>query len=550
MVNRQHTRILILGGGFGGVYTAMTLERLLKRDPSVEIRLVSKENYLVFQPLLPEVISGSIGILDTITSIRRLCPNTSLYNREVISIDLKNKIVTTSSGFRPRPYQLEYDHLVIALGKITSFIGQPGIQEHALPFKYLGDALVLRNHIIHALEEADIETDPDLRRAVLSFVVAGGGFSGVEVVAEMNDFVHACARSFRNINPEEIRVVLLHAGPLILPELPEDLARFAQRLLQRRGVEIHLNTRLAGATAEYALLDGGKKIPTKTLVSTVPSAPNPLVTALPCKKENGRIVVNKYLEVPEYPGVWAVGDCAWIPDPKASLPCPPTAQHAIREARCLAKNIVATMRGHPKQAFAYRALGKLGALGHRSAVAEILGVKLSGMVAWLLWRAIYLMKMPGLDRKIRVATDWFLDLILPPDIVQIKTEKSGGIGREHFEPGEVIFRQGDRGDRLYIIVDGEVEIVKEEIGKGEITLARRGPGDCFGEMALVSDTPRTATVRSRTSLNVLTMHREAFHALFVHLPPLRKLFQQLIEQRIHVPVQFKGEHHAETGQDL
>ena len=172
-------------------------------------------------------------------------------------------------------------------------------------------------------------------------------------------------------------------------------------MLQQRGVEIHLNTRLAGATAEYALLDGGKKIPTKTLVSTVPSAPNPVVTALPCKKENGQIVVNEFLEVPGYPGVWAVGDCAWIPDPKAGLPCPPTAQHAIREARCLAKNLVATMRGHPKEAFAYRALGKLGALGHRSAVAEILGVKLSGMVAWLLWRAIYLMKMPGLDRKIR-----------------------------------------------------------------------------------------------------------------------------------------------------
>ena len=550
MVNRPHTRILILGGGFGGVYTAMTLERLLKRDPSAEIGLVSKENYLVFQPMLPEVISGSIGILDTITPIRRLCPNTNLYNREVISIDLKNKIVTTSSGFHPRPYQLKYDHLVIALGNITSFVGQPGIQEHALPFKYLGDALVLRNHIIHALEEADIETDPELRRAMLTFVVAGGGFSGVESVAELNDYVRAGARSFRNVNPEEIRVVLLHAGPLILPELPEDLARFAQRVLQRRGVEIRLNTRLAGATAEYALLDGRERIPTKTLVSTVPSCPNPLVAALPCKKESGRIAVNEHLEVPDYAGVWAVGDCAWVPDRKTGHPCPPTAQHAIREARCLAKNIVATMRGHPKHAFAYRAIGKLGALGRRSAVAEILGVKLSGVVPWLLWRTIYLMKMPGLDRKIRVATDWFLDLILPPDIVQIKTEKSGGMGREHFEPGEVIFRQGDRGDRLYIIVDGEVEIVKEELGKGEVTLRRLGPGDCFGEMALVIDTPRTATVRSRTSLNVLTMHREAFHALFVHLPPLRKLFQQLIEQRIHGPAQLKGEHHAETGQDL
>jgi NADH dehydrogenase len=537
MANPQRKRILILGGGFGGVYTAMTLEKLLKHDPGVEIGLVSKENYLVFQPMLPEVISGSIGILDTITPIRRLCPNTNLYNREVESIDSRNKLVTTSSGFRPRPYQLEYDHLVIALGNITSFAGQPGLEEHALPFKYLGDALVLRNHIIHALEEADIETDPEMRRALLTFVVAGGGLSGVEAVAELNDFVRAGVRSFRNIDPEEIRVVLLHRGSLILPELPEGLAQFAQRILQRRGVVLRLNTHLVGATAEYALLNGGEKIPTKTLVSTVPAAPNPLVAALPFKKEKGRIVVNEYMEVPDSPGVWAVGDCAWVLDQKTGKPCPPTAQHAIREANRLAQNIVATLRGQPKRAFAFQTLGKLGALGHRSAVAEILGVKLSGFVAWFIWRTIYLMKMPGLDRKFRVAADWTLDLFLPPDIVQIKTEKSAGISREHFEPRETIFRQGDRGDRLYVIVDGEVEVVKEEPGEEETLIARLGPGECFGEIALVSDRPRGATVRSRTSLNVLTVDREAFHALFAHLPPLRRLFEQLIEQRLQRLVQ-------------
>ena len=533
-MNEKSTRVLIIGGGFGGVYTAMMLEKLLKKDPSVEVGLVSKENYLVFQPMLPEVISESIGILDTITPIRRLCPNTNLYTREVESIDLRNKTVTTSAGFRPQPYQLEYDHLVIAVGNITSFAGQPGLAEHALAFKYLGDGLVLRNHVIHALEEADIESDPELRRALLTFVVAGGGFSGVEAVAELNDFVRSGARSFRHVNPAEIHIVLLHLGPLILPELPENLARFAQRLLQRRGVDIRLDTRLVGATAAYALLNEGEKIPTRTLVSTVPGAPNPLVAALPCKKERGRIVVNQYLEVPDCPGVWAVGDCAWVIDHKTGQPCPPTAQHAIREAKCLAKNLVATLRGEPKRPFAFKALGKLAALGHRSAVADVLGVKLSGFFAWLLWRAIYLMKMPGLDRKLRVATDWFLDLVLPPDIVQLKTEKTPGFGREHFEPNETIFRQGDRGDRLYIVVDGEVEIVKEQPGKGAQELARLGSGECFGEMALVSDDPRMATARSVTSVNLLTVDRNGFHALFVHLPPLRRVFQQFIDQR-HQP---------------
>ncbi|MCZ6549733.1 MAG: FAD-dependent oxidoreductase [Deltaproteobacteria bacterium] len=538
MADNSHTKILILGGGFGGVYTAMALEKLLKKDAGVEIALINKDNYLVFQPMLPEIISGSIGILDTITPIRRLCPGTNFYTREVESIDLKKRLVTTSSGIRPRPSYLEYDHLVIALGNVTSFTGDSGLSEHALPFKYLGDALVLRNHIIHAMEEADIERDPEFRQSLLTFVVAGGGFSGVEAVAELNDFIREVSSSFRNINPREIRVVLLHGGSLILPELPDDLARFAQNLLQRRGVDIRLNTRLTGATAEYALLGDGERIPTKTLVSTVPSAPNPLVADLPCKKEKGKIVVTEFLEVPDFPGVWALGDCAWVPDYKSGQACPPTAQHAIREARCLATNIVATMRDRNKKRFSFNTLGKLAALGHHSAVGEVLGFKISGVLAWLMWRAIYLMKLPRLDRKIRVATDWFLDLILPPDIVQIKTERTPGIGRAHFEAGETIFRQGDRGDRLYIVVDGDVEVVKAEPGEqGETVLARLGPGECFGEMALVSDNLRMATVRSCTSVNVLTLDRDAFQSLFAHLPPLRGLFQQLIEQRTKAPTQ-------------
>jgi NADH dehydrogenase len=530
MTERDHTNILILGGGFGGVYTAMELEKLLKKEPGVEIGLISVENYLVFQPMLPEVISGSIGLLDTITPIRRLCPNTNLYTRKVESVDLKNKVVTTSSGFRPRPYQLHYDHLVIGLGSITNFSGLPGLQEHALPFKYLGDALVLRNHIIHALEEADIEKDAEVRTALLTFVVAGGGFSGVEAVAELNDFVREGAKSFRNLDPREIRVVLLHGRPPILPELPEDLGRFAQALLQKRGVEIRVNTRLAGATGDAALLQGGERIPTKTLVSTVPAAPNPLVANMTVKKDRGKIVVNEYMEVPDYPGVWAVGDCALVPDRITGEPCPPTAQHAIRQARCLAHNIVATMKGGPKEVFGFKALGKMGALGHRSAVGEVFGFKISGILAWFMWRAIYLMKLPGLDRKIKVATAWFLDLLLPADIVQIKTEKTPGIGREHFEANEVIVQQGDRGDRLYVITDGEVEVVRQD-EKSDIVLAKLGPGECFGEMALVSDQPRMATIRSRTGVNVLTVDREAFNALFAHLPPLRGVFQQLIEQR-------------------
>jgi NADH dehydrogenase len=530
----ERTRILILGGGFGGVYAALGLERRLAREiaaGTVEIGLVSRENYIVFQPMLPEAISGNIGLVDTITPIRRLCPRTNLYTRTIEGIDLERRRVSTDAGVRSTPLVLPYDHLVIALGNVTSFTGHPGLAEHALPFKYLGDALAIRNRVIHTLEEADIERKGEARRALLTFVVAGGGFSGVEAVAELNDFVRAAAKSFRNVRAGEIRVVLLHAGSLILPELPPSLGRFAQDLLARRGVEIKLGRRLGGATADSAILDGGEYLATRTLISTVPSMPNPLVAMLRCKKERGRVVVDEHLAVPDFPGVWAVGDCAWSIDARSGEPAPPTAQHATRQARCVAENIVATLRGTSRRAFAFKALGKMGSLGRRSAVAEVLGIKLSGFLAWWLWRTVYLMKLPGLDRKVRVAIDWTLDLVFPPDIVQLKTDTPVGLRREHFEAGQVVFHEGDRGDWLYIVLDGEVEVLRAVPGGGEVSLRRLGRGECFGEIALVGDRPRTATVRSVTAVDVLALDREAFQVLFASLPPLRGFFERLIESR-------------------
>ena len=244
------------------------------------------------------------------------------------------------------------------------------------------------------------------------------------------------------------------------------------------------------------------------------------------------MVTDAHLELPDDAGVWAVGDCALIIDSQTGQPSPPTAQHAIREARCVADNIVASLRETPKRTFAFKALGKMGALGHRSAVAEVFGVKLSGLLAWWLWRTIYLMKLPGLDRKIRVAVDWTLDLLLPGDIVQLRTERSVGIRREHFEAGEVIFQEGGHGEWLYVIVDGLVDVVKQVAGQGEAPLRRLGPGDCFGEIALLGDHIRTATTRSVTAANLLAVDRDAFHALFSTLPPLRDFFERLIGERM------------------
>src|SRR5271170_5029602 len=280
-MSTEPKQILILGGGFAGVYAAQGLEKLLRPEEAT-ITLVNRENYWVYQPMLPEVISGSIGLTNVVSPIRRLCPRTNLVMREVEDIDLKNQVVTISPGFRPRQLQIKYDYLVIALGTVTSFYGMPGMMENALPFRTLADAMVLRNHLIHVLEEADVEENPELRRKLLTFVVGGGGFSGVEVMAELNDFVHAVKKNYNRLRNEPHRCVIVQAGDRILPEMSEPLAVFAQKILRKRGVEILLNDKLVSATSERALLASGIEIPCKTLISTVPSAPPPVLERLAC----------------------------------------------------------------------------------------------------------------------------------------------------------------------------------------------------------------------------------------------------------------------------
>jgi NADH dehydrogenase len=528
---RKRTRVLVLGGGFAGVYAAQHLEKAIGRQDDVEVALVSKENYFVFQPMLPEVISGSIGLTDTVSPLRRLLPRTEIHVREIESVDLERKVVTTSPGFRPHAHAIPYDHLVVALGNVTDFRGLRGLPEHALPFKNLADALHLRSRVIRALEEAAIEDhDAELRRQLLTFVVAGGGFSGVEVAAELNDFVRGVARSYRGLDPAEIRVVLVHSQDRILPEVAEKLALFAQRILTRRGVEIRLNARLEAATGEEAVLAGGKRIPTRTLVSTVPSSPHPLVEALGLPKtKNGRLIVDRFLRVEGRDDVWALGDCAQVPAPGGGF-SPPTAQHAIRQAKSAAHNIVAAIRGGEPQGFAFAGLGKMGSLGHRSAVAEILGLHVSGFLAWWMWRTIYLMKMPGWGRRLKVASSWTLDLLLPPELVELKLAGSMGMAQEHFEPGQEVFHQGDLGDRMYIVLSGSAEVVRRD-GARDVVLAEIGPGEYFGEMALLNQTTRGATVRCTAPMNALSLPKRELGVLAAHVPELRESLGAVMSRR-------------------
>jgi NADH dehydrogenase len=530
-VSTATARVVVLGGGFGGVYTALHLERLAAKGAPVAVSLVNRENYMVFQPMLAEVVAGDVGILDTVSPLRQLLAHTDLFVREIEGVDLDRRVVRLGAGLTPQTYELSFDHLVVALGSVTDFRGAPGLPEHALPFKTLADAVRIRNHVIHVLEQASVIGDPDVRRTMLTFVVAGGGFSGTEVAAALNDFVRGAVEHYRAIEREQVRVVLVHSGRRVLErELTPRLAGYATRTLAEQGIELMLGERLVAASPHGAVLSDGRRIATRTLISTVPSSPNPVVERLGLASVRGRLECDATLAVKGREGVWAVGDCAHVPMGRGE-PCPPTAQHAIRQAKLVAANIVAAHTGERRRSFAFTGLGKLGALGHHRAVAELPGgVTVEGVTAWLMWRAIYWSKLPGASRKTRVAVSWLSDLVLPAHPVQLNLGGGRGATQAHYEPGETVFEEGDAGDSLFMILSGEVEVLKLAGGEPE-HIGTLAAGAYFGEMALLGRRPRSATTRAATPLDLLVLPASDFSALADSLDEFRGEFEQMARAR-------------------
>ena len=416
MSERAKNRIVIVGGGFGGVYTARKLESLLD-DGEAEVTLISRENSFLMTPLLFEAGSGELEVRHAVNPIRPLLSKTRFVNAAVDHIDLERKQVRACSAAGDC-YEFPYDQLVLALGCVTDRSRIPG-SEHALGFKTVADALKFRNHAIECFERADVESDAHQRAKEVTFVVVGGGLVGVELMGELTDFVARLLRSYRNVKPSEVRLELLQHGERLLPELADSHSEYAKTQFAKRGVTVRLKTGAERIEPTCVHLPGGEVIEAGTIVLAAGVAPNPVVAALDLPKDHGRVVTDAMMRVKDHPGIWAIGDCAAIPGPDGK-PYPTLAQHALREAKQLAKNLAASARGEEPAAFVYHTLGTMAALGHHKGAANLMGVNVRGFLAWAVWRGYYLMQMPRFERKLRIILDWTVALFFRPDAIKIE----------------------------------------------------------------------------------------------------------------------------------
>jgi len=426
-------RVLILGGGFGGVYAALELEKVLARGEALEVTLVTRDNFFLFTPMLHEVAAGDLELGTIVNPLRKLLRRVNTFVGSVEAIDLRARHVRVSHGLDGHTHELPFDQLVLALGSSTNFFGLPGVERCALTMKSLRDAVALRNRLITHLEEASSECAAGSREPLLTFIVAGGGFAGVETVGGINDFIREAVRFYPNLHAERLRMVLVTPDPVILPELGPELGAYAQRKLAARGVEIVTGARVRGVRDDVVELTDGRAIPASTLVWTAGTAPHPLVASLPVANRGGRILVDEHLAVPDWPGVWALGDCALVPDARSGGFHPPTAQHALRQGRTVGRNVAAAVLGGSRTPFRFSTLGQLAAIGRRTGVANVLGIRFSGFVAWWLWRTIYLSKLPRLEKKVRVALDWTLDLCFAKDFACVTDGRAARGNPAHLE---------------------------------------------------------------------------------------------------------------------
>jgi len=433
---KNKKKIVILGSGFAAVECARQLEAEFGKDPGIELVMIGEDNFLLFTPMLPQVASGMIETRHIVFPIRTICKKTKFYEGRIKNIDPYGKLVTIWGTGDKRSISIHYDFLVVALGSETNFFGMADVEKNAYTMKTLNDAVMLRNRVIDMFEQAENETNPILRKSFLNFVVVGGGFAGIETAGELMDLLLDARKYYPTIHKEDLKVIVLEAMGEILPGFNKKLADFAKKKLIERGIDIQLKkavTSFDGNEVTIKTLDETPKdsidqseiesIITKTLIWTAGVTPVNTIKRSMFKTEKGKIIINNFLEVPKFPGVFAIGDCALFIDPITNRPFPPTAQIAEAQAKMAAKNLISLIQNSEQEKFVYHSKGQMAIIGKRSGIATFLGVNISGFVAWLIWRNVYLSKIPTFDKKTRVFLDWIIDLFFDRDISRLKLMK-------------------------------------------------------------------------------------------------------------------------------
>jgi len=433
---KNKKKIVILGSGFAAVECARQLEAEFGKDPGIELVMIGEDNFLLFTPMLPQVASGMIETRHIVFPIRTICKKTKFYEGRIKNIDPYGKLVTIWGTGDKRSISIHYDFLVVALGSETNFFGMADVEKNAYTMKTLNDAVMLRNRVIDMFEQAENETNPILRKSFLNFVVVGGGFAGIETAGELMDLLLDARKYYPTIHKEDLKVIVLEAMGKILPGFNKKLADFAKKKLIERGIDIQLKkavTSFDGNEVTIKTLDETPKdsidqsevesIITKTLIWTAGVTPVNTIKRSMFKTEKGKIIINNFLEVPKFPGVFAIGDCALFIDPITNRPFPPTAQIAEAQAKMAAKNLISLIQNSEQEKFVYHSKGQMAIIGKRSGIATFLGVNISGFLAWLIWRNVYLSKIPTFDKKTRVFLDWIIDLFFDRDISRLKLMK-------------------------------------------------------------------------------------------------------------------------------
>ena len=523
-------RIAIIGGGFSGVECARTLSRAF-RHGGPELVLFNRENHMVFQPLLAEVVGASLNDEDVMAPLRQILPRVSCRTEQVVAVDLERSELEYQT-FEDHPRRLSFDHVVLACGNVVNLGQVPGMADHALPLKTIGDAMEIRSHLMDCLENADVCDTTERRRHLMSFLIVGGGYSGVEVAGELNDLVRSSLRFYRKIQAEDISVTLIHSRDQILPEIGSTLREFARKKMEKAGIRMVLKARAALVTPDGVGLTDGRFLRGATVVCTIGSATSPIIERMVgAAKEHGRLLTEPDMRLRGYKNAWALGDCAQIINAIDGLPSPPSGQFAVRQGRQAARNIVRVMAGQDTQPFRFKQLGQLCSIGGHHAVAEMFGFKISGFLAWFFWRGVYLLKLPTWSRRMKVGFDWAWQLLFPRDVAYLKANLTERVSRAYYKPGDFVFHQGDPATSFYIIESGEAEVVRQAAGKSPESIAVLGPGTFFGEMALVAEDTRNAGVRARTALEVTVIGRTVFTQISGSLAPLRELLTDTIRRR-------------------